>query len=78
MADSIVFVPLILFTLFVAPIWVIMHYKTMGKKLGGLTEAEHAQMEELEELAERMEERIRTLESILDAETPDWRKRYGR
>ncbi len=78
MDSEIIFVPLILFTLFVAPIWVIMHYKTMGKKLGGLTEAEHAQMEELEQMVDKMEERIRTLESILDVETPDWRKRYGR
>ncbi len=76
MNNEIIFVPLILFTLFVAPIWVIMHYKTMGKKLGGLTQEEHQLMAELEDVAEKMEDRIRTLESILDAETPDWRKRY--
>ncbi len=75
--NDMTFVPAILFMVIVAPIWVIMHYRTMGKKLGGLTEAEHAQMEELEELAEIMEQRIQTLESILDVETPDWRKRYG-
>ena len=60
----------------VAPIWVIMHYKTMGKKLGGISAEEHQQLQELEEIADKMEQRIATLESILDAETPDWRKRY--
>ncbi len=78
MGNEIVFVPLILFTLFVAPVWVVMHYRTLGKKLGGISEQEHAQLEELEEIADKMEERIKTLESILDVETPDWRKRYGR
>lgn len=76
--NEIAFVPLILFMVIVAPTWVVMHYRTMSKKLGGLTEAEHAQLEEMEEIAEKMDQRIRTLESILDAETPDWRKRYGR
>ena len=78
MNNEIVFVPLILFMVIVAPTWVVMHYRTMSKKLGGLTESEHAQLEEMEEIAEKMDQRIRTLESILDAETPDWRKRYGR
>ena len=78
MDSELIFVPLILFMLFVAPIWVIMHYKTLGKKLGGLTEKEHTQLEELEDIAEKMEQRIRTLESILDVETPDWRTRYER
>ncbi|HFB66699.1 MAG TPA: envelope stress response membrane protein PspB [Aeromonadales bacterium] len=76
MESNIFFVPLILFMLFVAPVWVVMHYRTLGKKQGGLTEDEHQKIAELEALAEKMEDRIRTLESILDAETPDWRKRY--
>ena len=76
MTHNIFFVPLILFMLFVAPVWVVMHYRTLGKKQGGLTEDEHRKIVELEAIAAKMEDRIRTLESILDAETPDWRKRY--
>lgn len=76
MQSDIFFVPLILFMLFVAPVWVVMHYRTLGKKQGGLTEEEHQKIVELEAIAEKMEDRIRTLESILDAETPDWKKRY--
>ncbi len=76
MDHNIFFVPLILFMLFVAPVWVVMHYRTLGKKQGGLTADEHQKIIELEAIAEKMEDRIHTLESILDAETPDWRKRY--
>lgn len=74
--DEIAFVPLILFMIFVAPIWVIMHYRTLGKKQGGLTQDEHERLGQLNEIANKMEQRITTLESILDEETPDWRKRY--
>ncbi len=76
METELVFVPLILFMIFVAPIWVIMHYKTLGKKQGGLTQEEHERLGQLDAMADKMEQRISTLESILDEETPDWRKRY--
>jgi len=68
--------PLILFIIIVAPIWIVMHYRTMGQKLGGVTQEEHEQIERLVEVAGVMEERIETLEKILDSETPDWRKQY--
>lgn len=76
MDSELMFVPLILFMIFVAPIWVIMHYKTLGKKQGGLTQEEHERLGQLDAMADKMEQRISTLESILDEETPDWRKRY--
>lgn len=76
MDSEFMFVPLILFMVLVAPIWIIMHYRTMGKKLGGISEDELHRLNELEDIADKMEQRIETLESILDSETPDWRKRY--
>jgi phage shock protein B len=36
--------------------------------------AEKEQLERLSDLAERMSDRIETLEAILDAEVPDWRE----
>ena len=68
--------PIIIFMVFVAPIWVIMHYKTASKKAVGLSDDEQSSLTELSEIAEGMEDRINTLESILDAETPDWRAKY--
>lgn len=78
MGDEIVFVPAILFMIFVAPIWVIMHYRSKNRKETGISEAEHARLQELMRVADSMLERVETLESILDQETPEWRKKYGK
>lgn len=68
--------PIIVFMVIVAPIWIIMHYKTAGKKSVGLSDDELNTLEHLTEIADGLDERINTLESILDAETPDWRAKY--
>lgn len=59
----------------VAPIWLILHYRSKRQISQGLTEEEYAQLSELSELADKMADRIKTLEAILDAETPDWRNK---
>ena len=70
--------PAVLFLIFVAPLWIIMHYRSKGRSQGMLTEDERAELERLASSAEDMRERIETLEAILDAETPDWRRRTAR
>lgn len=70
--------PGVLFLIFVAPLWIIMHYRSKGRSQGMLTADERAELERLASSAEDMRERIETLESILDAETPDWRRRSAR
>lgn len=70
--------PAVLFLIFVAPLWIIMHYRSKGRSQGMLTEDERAELERLASSAEDMRERIETLEAILDAETPDWRRRSAR
>ena len=54
-----------------------MHYRSKQHAQGALSETERAELETLALQAERMLERIDTLEAILDAQTPDWRKREG-
>lgn len=67
--------PIILFMIFVAPIWIIMHYRSQRKIGQGLSQDELLQLQDLAHQAERMRDRIKTLESILDAESPKWRDR---
>ena len=74
--DEMFYAPIILFMIFVAPIWVIMHYRTAAKKNVGLSSDEQQSLQDLMDVADTLEERIETLESILDQETPDWRKKY--
>jgi len=71
------FVPTVIFLTFVAPVWIFMHYRSKQKAEGSLSEAEREEMQVLLEKAERMIQRIETLEAILDTETPGWRKRAG-
>ncbi|MDP6375383.1 MAG: envelope stress response membrane protein PspB [Pseudomonadales bacterium] len=69
------FVPIVLFLCIVAPTWIFMHYRSKQRAQGALSEDERAELEALSIQAERMIDRIETLEAILDSETPEWRKR---
>jgi len=71
--EDIIVAPVIIFMLVVAPIWLVLHYRSKRQVSQGLSEEEYVQLSELSELADKMAERIQTLEAILDAETPDWR-----
>ena len=74
--EEMLMAPIIVFMVIVAPIWIVMHYRTAGKKAVGLSDDEQQSLDELSEIANAMDDRITTLESILDAETPDWRAKY--
>ena len=67
--------PLVLFLIFVAPIWLILHYRSKRQVNQGLSAEEYAEVKALAEKAEKMTDRIKTLESILDHEAPQWRDR---
>jgi phage shock protein B len=63
-------VPLILFLVIVAPIWIIAHYVTRWRMAKTLSPEDEKQFAELWRIAERMEERIDSVERILEAEGP--------
>mgnify|MGYP000692190164 CR=1 FL=1 len=60
-------IPLTIFVLFVAPIWLWLHYSNLSQQ-------EMQRLAQLAEDAKRMRERIQALEEILDAEHPNWRQ----
>jgi phage shock protein B len=68
------YVPLVVFLVLVAPVWIIAHYVTRWRTAKVLSAEDERMLAELWELAPKMESRINTLERILDAEVPDWRK----
>jgi len=68
-------VPLILFLVVVAPIWIIAHYVTRWRQTRMLSSEDEKLLAELWNSVDRMESRINSLERILDAEVPDWRKK---
>ena len=73
--EEIIVVPVILFMMIVAPIWLVLHYRSKKQVSQGLSEEEYIQLSDLSEIADKMSERIHTLEAILDAETPSWRSK---
>lgn len=72
---GILMAPVIFFLVFVAPLWVILHYRHRNKAVQGLRTEDQDKIEQLRRLAEKMEERVITLENILDSEQPDWRNK---
>lgn len=67
--------PFILFLVFVAPIWIVAHYLTRWRTAKTMTSDEERVMEEVWRGLERMEDRVRSIERILDEGDPDWRRR---
>jgi len=74
-------VPLIVFLSVVLPIWLFFHYVTKWKQMNragageGQTVVERKELLHLREVAVTLEQRIDSLETILDIEAPEWRKK---
>ncbi|MFC3050345.1 envelope stress response membrane protein PspB [Kordiimonas pumila] len=62
--------------LFVILPWILFHYITKWKEMKGFTPEDEATLTDLRKSAERLEDRLRTVERILDSEVPDWRSRH--
>lgn len=71
-----VYTLIILFLIFVLPIWLLLHYRSKRQAALGLAMAEKAQLQTLTQRAEEMRSRIVTLERILDVESPRWREHH--
>ena len=68
-------IPILLLTI-CAPLWIIFHYVTKMKTAKGLTPEDEKMLTDVWESTKKMEDRIQTLERILDIESPSWRQRH--
>ena len=68
-------IPILLLTVCV-PLWIIFHYITKMKTAKGLTAEDEKMLTDVWESTKKMEDRIVTLERILDIESPSWRQRH--
>ena len=72
-------VPLIIFLAVVAPLWIIFHYITKWKRMQaadlgeGKVAVSRTELEALRERARQLQDRMASLERILEADSPDWR-----
>lgn len=68
-------IPILLLTICL-PLWIIFHYITKMKTSKGLTPEDEKMLTDVWESTKKMEDRIQTLERILDIESPSWRQRH--
>lgn len=62
-------------TVLMLPLLLILHYVTKWKATKGLSSDEQRLLEDLWRDSESMQRRLEALETILDDEVPEWRKR---
>jgi phage shock protein B len=69
-----VFIPIfVVLVLFIGLPWIIFHYITKWKSAATLTQADENLLDELHDVARRLDDRMVTIERILAAENPNWR-----
>ena len=68
-------IPLVaILSIFVGLPWLIFHYITQWKKNGGLPIEDEKLLDELHDLARRLDDRMATIERIVAADNPDFRR----
>lgn len=71
MEDGLIAV-MIVATLFIGLPWVILHYMTKWKTAATITTDDEVLLEELYNLAKRLDERMDTVERLVAADSPDF------
>lgn len=72
------FVPMIVFLTFVAPIWLIMHYLSVKRSSQSLNEEERETIDSMLATIDKLQDRIQALEALLDVDQPEWRGQQSR
>lgn len=54
--------------------WLVFHYITKWKQAKTLTSSDEKLLDELHDVARRLDERTCTIERIMTAENPNWRQ----
>lgn len=60
--------------LFIGLPWIILHYVSKWKTAATLTSEDERLLEDLHELARRLDDRMLTIERIIQADNPNWRQ----
>jgi phage shock protein B len=68
-------IALIVFVAIPAPLFIVLHFITKWKQSREISGGDEKMLEDMWLLAQHMEERLESLETILDSELPDWRRK---
>jgi phage shock protein B len=73
--SDLVLVAVIVFLALPAPLFIVLHFVTKWKQSREISGGDEKLLEDLWRLSQKMEQRLEALETILDNEIPDWRKK---
>ncbi len=73
--DQLLTIALIVFLAIPAPLFIVLHFITKWKQSREISGGDEKMLEELWQLSQRLERRLESLETILDSELPDWRRK---
>jgi phage shock protein B len=68
-------IAIILFVAIPAPIFIVLHFITKWKQTREISGGDEEMLEDLWRLSQRLEERLEALETILDSDAPEWRRK---
>jgi phage shock protein B len=74
MPPEVIIAPLVVGILFLGLPWLILHYMTKWKTAATLTREDENLLDELYDIARRLEDRMITIERIIAADDPNWKK----
>ena len=72
---DVLFILATIFLVICLPLIIVMHYVTKWRQGREISGDDEQMLEDLWQLAQRIEDRIETLERILDDDSRDWRGR---
>jgi phage shock protein B len=58
----------------VAPTWIVFHYLTRWRATKTISGEDEKLLQDLWQSADKIEKRLGSLEKILDADSPNWRR----
>ena len=68
-------IAVIVFIAVPAPLFIVLHFITKWKQSREISAGDEQMLEDMWRLAQRLEERLESLETILDSELAEWRKK---
>jgi phage shock protein B len=73
--SSLATLTVVLFLTIVAPLFIVLHFVTKWKQGREISGDDEQMLEDLYLLSQRLDERLETLERILDDEMTEWRNK---
>ncbi|MCH8070937.1 MAG: envelope stress response membrane protein PspB [Proteobacteria bacterium] len=68
-------IAVIVFIAVPAPLFIVLHFITKWKQSREISGGDEKMLEDMWLLAQRLEERLESLEEILDSDLQDWRRK---